>query len=295
MKKSILVIILLFTDAVLLVAQKIDKVSWDFNKERGEVSIKYFITGIDKYKPCKVVPLMIRGNPADPTNQRTDTLNPDFLTGAFGIIENKGPKEIKWNIYKQMHYNELQSPEDVTFQLIGRCNMKHIKEQVFISYNVSGSSLLGLTIGYLSRWSGYIRFKTNGVFKSSELVFENGYVSNYPGTGYYVIDDNVKRSRFALTAGVMHRLSEGFYINLGVGYGYRTLLWHYKDYEYDRNTLIGEEYVKNQDKSSKGIEMELGVNYRINFILINAGINTINFSFFEPTLGIGYVFQNKKQ
>ena len=60
MKKSILIIMLLFTDTVFLAAQKIDIISWDFIEKSGVVKIKYSISGIDKYKPCKIVPLMIR-------------------------------------------------------------------------------------------------------------------------------------------------------------------------------------------------------------------------------------------
>jgi len=291
MKKTIFIAAFIFINIPHIFCQKVKNVQWQYNLDSCKVFITYKLTGVDRFKTCKIYPEASFDN----AEQELDT---SYLSGDYGEIKTKGEKNIAWDIFEQIPYNLLRKKKKAMFQLSYTCCKYPIPPQLFLSYNISGSSLYGLTFGLISRWGFYVRGKTNGSIENSDLLFENGYVTNYPGTGYYLIDEKVRRSRLGITAGVIHRIFNNFYISVGAGYGFRNLMWHYNDYEYDRNTLTGESYVKDNRKSATGCEMELGVNYKIGKrkrLFINAGMNTINFKFFEPNFGIGYVFKEIKK
>ncbi len=302
MKKIFLLIIYLTTlSSLSLFSQEITDLYWIYEKNRSQIRISFNVYKVEEYKVCEITPYF-------KVDGRSIKMNSNFLYGDTQTINTEGRKTIYWDIFEQLCFNDFIDFGKKNYEVIlnARFYKKPIPKQLYASYNISGSSYYGLTIGYISRWGFYARAKSNGIYKSSNLIFENDYVTNYPGTGYYIIDDKVQRSRFAITAGVNHRIMKNLYVGFGAGYGFRNLLWHYNDYEYEHNNITGNAFVLDKSKSADGVELEFELGYIIkDFLFVNLGVNFItgidihkktftNSYFIEPNLSIGYIFNNDK-
>lgn len=209
------------------------------------------------------------------------------VQGDIGRVESNGLKSVIWEVMEE--YGELDGM--VAFEIRGEVQRKDLGVENLLMYNVSGSSGIGLMYGRVARWGAYVRGKTNLSFEDAPYTCDNSGEFDYEGKGdYYVVDKEVRRSRFGVTAGVLYRPYRFLYVYAGAGYGFRRLMWHARTYDYDDEGPTGELWAVNTRRSSDGLEMELGAIYRYRRLAVSAGVNTVAFSFFELNGAIGLFF-----
>ena len=148
------------------------------------------------------------------------------------------------------------------------------------TYSISNvHSSYGLMIGYVNRFGGYFRVKSDFNFGLSTI----GDCDDKGRDGLsslWLTGEDTKKSRLAITAGAMFRIGRPIYAYIGAGYGYRTLAWQ----NYDGT------YYKVTPSSFSGIEAETGLLARLGVIALSAGVQTNQFKFVEANLGIGLMF-----
>jgi len=264
-------------------SQEISNIKWDYDENKNIVTINYNIKKIHKYKYSEVTPYILFNN--------NDSAKLENAKGDFGKIYRAGRnKAIYWEPTKQFDLEFFK--QDISFLLNANFYYDKTKE-LYIAYNFSETAQFGVCLGYIAKWGYYGKFKTNGQFDNSKLLFTNEYVTNYPGAGYYIIDNKKNISRFGITAGFNHRINPFLYVYAGFGYGKMNTFWHYTDYEYNLHQITGEAIVIDTKNSFKGIEVETGLICKYNSYFFKIGMNSINFSFLEGNFGLGYILFSK--
>lgn len=206
--------------------------------------------------------------------------------GDVGKVTTNGEKIIHWKVSDEMKDFGGQ----VVFEVRGEVVKQKLNPENLLMYNASGSSYAGLMYGYVARWGGYIRGKTDfGTDDGGYKCNDAGQI-NYTGRYYYTIDNQSRRSRLGITGGVLYRLTRPIYLYAGAGYGYRRLVWHANTYSYDDNSHTGELWAVNTTHSAEGLEVELGGIFRYKRLALSVGVNAISFSFFEANGSVGFFF-----
>lgn len=206
------------------------------------------------------------------------------VSGDVGRMDTDEAKSIVWHVFDK--YSSLKG--DIVFEVRAQLQNRPISQEFFLAYNVSGSSAFGLTVGSVGRWGWYARLKSNGSFVSADYTVKNARISDYDGEGYYVFTNQVKRSRVAATAGIMHRLNKFTYLYGGGGYGSRLLLWNAEEFSYATHKKTGDIWATHVDRSASGAEIEAGLMLRFGKLNLSAGINAVGFGFFEINGGVGF-------
>lgn len=180
----------------------------------------------------------------------------------FGVLRYEFPEKI----VKQVVY-------ELSLKLIEDKNNK-MRTLVMPVLNASSSHLsYGMMVGIVKKTGGYIKVNTDFGSVSSDAD------SNSGSTDYWYSGDESK-SRFAITAGVLQRLWKTGYLYAGAGYGTRNMAWE---------TVEGQ-WVKIEDRSYEGVEVELGGIVRFGGVALSLGVQTNQFKKVEGTVGIGIMF-----
>lgn len=141
---------------------------------------------------------------------------------------------------------------------------------------------LGLRLALMRRHGAYVQVLAD--LHSMPSVTgdcdRNGTLSDGSGaTPYYT--GSTAEARRTFLAGAIHRVTGGFCLYEGLGYGERRVAWQKAEGDYVRNTAY----------SDKGLCAELGAMYRFyDRLAISAGVQTIGFGHWEFTLGVGIHF-----
>jgi hypothetical protein len=136
----------------------------------------------------------------------------------------------------------------------------------------------GIMIGVVKKSGFYLKAKTN--LKSQTTTLEcDADGLNAEGTPLWFTGEK-STARLAVTAGLLRRLSLPLYLYVGAGYGYKKLAWETADGLWAENT----------DKTSTGVEAELGLILRSKNFALSAGVQTNSFKYMEATVGVGIMF-----
>ncbi len=206
--------------------------------------------------------------------------------GDVGKVTTNGGKIVHWKVSEEMK----EFGGQIVFEIRGEVVRHAVNAENLLMYNASGSSYAGLMLGRAARWGGYVRGKTNLATSDGAYTCDDDGTINYTGAYYYTIDNRSRRSRLGITGGVLYRLTRPVYLYAGAGYGYRRLLWHATTYSYDDESPTGDLWAVNTNHSAEGLEVESGVIVRYKRLALSAGINAIDFSFFEINAGVGFFF-----
>lgn len=146
-------------------------------------------------------------------------------------------------------------------------------------YHTGGASL-GVMIGLLRRHGIYLHVQSD--FRSLPSTAgdcdKDGVVAGGNAQPYY--SGTKKDGRYLCFIGGMHRITLGFTLYEGLGYGKRTLAWQKSD-----GTLL-----RNTGYSANGVAIELGGIVSIGRLFASTGVMTIAGKYWEPAIGLGYKF-----
>lgn len=124
--------------------------------------------------------------------------------------------------------------------------------------------------GIVKNFGGFFKLKTN-------LNFNGSFVDEGYSWSNRYFNDNIYTGRFAITGGMLWRVTKPIIIYGGLGYGNRWVNWE----------TISAKRFRVDDISYQGLELETGLLYQINKIFFTGGISTIPFQYLELNLGFG--------
>ncbi len=141
---------------------------------------------------------------------------------------------------------------------------------------------LGLRLALMRRHGAYIQVLADLHAMPSVTADcdRNGTLADGSGATPYYTGTSAEARRTFL-AGAIHRITAGFCLYEGLGYGERRVAWQKAEGDYVRNTAY----------SDKGLCAELGAMYRFyDRLAVSAGVQTIGFGYWNITLGVGVHF-----
>lgn len=145
----------------------------------------------------------------------------------------------------------------------------------------------GLMLGWMKATGGYLKVKSSFTSAPTDDGFECDEEGVLLASDQHALEGKrpwysgeKKKSRFAVTAGVLRKVASPLYLFAGVGYGSRTLAWE---------TVDGQ-WVKNNDFSFAGVEAELGALLHWGNLAFSLGVQTNSFKYVEGNLGVGVMF-----
>lgn len=156
---------------------------------------------------------------------------------------------------------------------------KKIRTLVMPVVGVGEVMSFGAMIALVRKTGAYLKLKSNfGSLSSDYECDANGVIAGESSPSYFT--GATKKSRLAITGGVLHRVARPLYLYLGGGWGNKNSGWE----------LADGSWAKNMDKSYSGLETELGGIYRIKNVGIMLGVQNCKFKYWESTLGVGIMF-----
>ena len=183
-------------------------------------------------------------------------------------------------------YTEVEFPERLvkgqTYQLTLKVIVPEAKKTRTLVMPLAGLGevpSVGIMLGIVKKWGGYVKVKSNFSSQSTSLVCDKeGYIEGTNDQAW--LTGKSASSRFALTAGVLYRVTLPFYLYAGGGFGSKKQAWE----------MPNDTWAEVSDGSTEGIEAELGGIYRFNNYAVSAGVQTKQFKYWAATLGVAFMF-----
>ncbi|NCA77505.1 MAG: hypothetical protein EOM90_14325 [Alphaproteobacteria bacterium] len=205
------------------------------------------------------------------------------VTGDIGKVNKEGWKTIVWDPMKEMPFVSETLIFDVRAEIIRNKPM----QSFFMMFVGNTTTYFGLRAGLLGRVGFYAELRGNLMaMNTGEFSYQDGTV-DYNQPGYYTFTGSNGYAAFSALVGVNYQPAKKFFLYLGAGYGKEDYLMKIDEFSYDGDINIGSSYVKYDQYSHSGVEIDLGVMYRIKMLMLSGGATMINFKTFGWTAGIG--------
>ena len=181
---------------------------------------------------------------------------------------------------------DVEFPERLAKQVVYKLTLKVIVPEakktrtlVMPLAGIGEVNSLGIMLGIVKKWGGYVKVKHSFTGQSTSLVCDKeGYIEGTNDQAW--LTGESANSRFALTGGVLYRVVLPFYLYAGGGFGYKKVAWE----------MPNDTWAEVSDGSTEGVEAELGGIYRFNNFAVSAGVQTNQFKYWEATLGVAFMF-----
>jgi len=267
-------ILLLFHLVCSLNAQKVGNVSSEVRN--GKVYVHYLVDA-KFYNEFNISLYVSRDNGqtyAGPLKE---------VTGDIGKVNKEGLKTIVWDPMKEMPFVSETLIFDVRAEII----RNKPKQSFFLMYVGNSTTYLGLRAGMLGRVGFYAEIRGNLMaLNTGKYTYKDGIV-NYDQNGYYNFTGSNGYAAFSALAGVNLQPVNNLFLYMGVGYGKEDYLMKIDEFSYEGDVNIESSYVTYDQYSNSGVEIDLGVMYRIKMLMLSGGATMINFKTFGWTAGIG--------
>lgn len=265
------------------VAQLIKNVRTSVDQSKQVMIIRYDLTGLHFKKEIKVVPYIIGSDSlASPIKS---------LSGDFGWVSQSGKnKEIVWDFFK----DGVTSLQDIQIDIKSETRDATLPRFWGVALQGSNSAPFGVKGMQLGRLGFFASARFGKFPRSHEYMVSNAGVIDYPELGVYIIGTEKRLASYAIIAGPVFQMGRKIYGYLGAGYGAEQLYWKYKEYDLN-NILLGGNWALNESINEKGLAVDTGLVIRLGRVLIDLGLNTINFKSVQIIGGLGLTFSNSKK
>jgi hypothetical protein len=277
MKQSYFLLFLFF-NLSLLNAQQIQDIK--ASSAGDKITVKYVIHGL-KFNQSLDISLYYSSDKG-----LTFTGPVTAVTGDVGKDIRNGNHQIIWDALKEVPFTK----QDLVFDVRGELVEEKIEKSLFVSYVGNTTTYMGLRVGMIGKIGWYIEGRMNlQGFEKSNYDYDNGLVKDYDKPGYYEFNGNNGYSALFAGGGITYQAARDLFIYAGAGYGKENYLYEIDNFSYENDAKTGTSYAKDPD-SNEGVEVDAGIIYRFNKILLTGGVATINFNTINWTAGIGYSF-----
>ena len=185
----------------------------------------------------------------------------------YGTVKFDFPERVKMKVAYHLAY-QIELSED-----------KKIRTLVMPVVGVGEVMSVGAMIALVRKTGAYLKVKSNFGGLSTDFDCDgSGVIVGESSPSYF--SGASKKSRFALTGGVLQRVIRPLYLYAGAGWGNKNVGWE----------LADGKWAKNLDNSYSGVEAELGGIYRLKNIAVMAGVQSCKFKYWEASIGVGIMF-----
>lgn len=257
-----------------------------YEKQGGKYIIKYDL------KSDAIINLSVRGK------EYGSNVNKDIyvtgkkenvnVTGDVGYVMAGYDKVIEWNQAADEEFSNISYVSE--FQIEPKNIFSPAKTILLGTFGYSfkpKQMSYGLFIGATSNkngWGGFAHFRSNFNFGvNTEFTCDADGRINYFSCFY---TGETKTLYYMANAGILvnmlkdRRAKSMFALGLGIGYGQRNVYWQ----------MDSKEWALNEGLTNKGVSAELNLIGSIKGFTVMAGVNTLNFKYFELEVGIGVTF-----
>lgn len=240
------------------------------SRDGKELVVDYQIQLGSNVQSCEVEVLL------NVNGKALKTYDKDDMTGDFGKIKSSGSKQVRFNVEKM---KQLLAGMDISFTLNVK-NKDVIDDEILAMASASVFPQLsyGLMLGYVKKFGGYVKFRSNFASAAPSYVCTSG--GEVSGGGLFWASGGQVKTRMQATGGLLVRVSRNIYPYVGAGYGNRGVYW--EDYKGNWAEVV--------DYSCKGVAAEAGLICKIGPLAVSAGVSTTAFKYIEAEVGIGVMF-----
>lgn len=242
------------------------------SRDDKDLVVDYQIMLGDAVLSCNVEVTMLVGG----VNGQRMVLESTELKGDFGRITESGFKQVRYNVDNRKTF---LAGKDIRFIL--NVKSKDVLDDEILamaSFGVVPQFSYGLMLGYVKKFGGYAKFRSD--FHFGQAAYKCNNAGKIDGGGLLWANGQQRKSRMQATGGVLFRLTKWCYPYAGAGYGSRTVQW--QDYQ--------GEWAQVTDYSCEGIAAEAGMILKMGPVAVSAGVSTTAFKYSELELGIGVMF-----
>lgn len=146
-----------------------------------------------------------------------------------------------------------------------------------IIQNMFANPVFSVTLGRLKKIGWYIRGKlTAEPTTTTYSINKDQQVTNFDNSNaYYVYTGDSKKSRWAVTGGLIKQLNRNLFLQLGGGYGERKLAWGIAEYSNQTNSYQKTSWGMYEATSFNGVELEGGLIIKASVFNLMLGANAI--------------------
>ena len=242
------------------------------SRDDKDLVLDYEIRLGDNVLSCSVEVIMLVGG----ADGQKYPLTASELKGDFGKITQSGAKQIRYNVERS---KERLAGRDIRFTL--NVKGKNVLDNEILamgSVAVMPQMSYGLMLGYVKKFGGYIKFRSD--FNFAQASYQCNSTGEIDGGGYMWSSGARRHSRLQATGGVLFRAAKWLYPYAGVGYGARSV--HWQDWEGN--------WAQVSDYSCVGVAAEAGLILKLGPVAVSAGVSNTAFKFTELEVGVGVMF-----
>jgi hypothetical protein len=179
--------------------------------------------------------------------------------------------------------------DTLTFQV--RAVKQPIKKKFFITLEGNTITWLGLRAGMVGKIGFYAEFRGNpDAFKKSSFTCNDGILIDYNVPGYYSFTGKNGYSAFSVLGGITWQVVPNLFFYYGAGYCKENYLVQIDQFNYDNPLPYSQAYAKYTGYCTSGLEFDLGLIYRVKWLLVSAGYTGMSQYAINWTAGIGVTF-----
>jgi hypothetical protein len=199
------------------------------------------------------------------------------VTGDVGRNVKSGKnKSIRWSPLDEYNTDSYRK-DNIRFKINTKSSAKTFILGEF-AYSPSTQYAGGIMAGMVWKCGWYVKFHSSFNFTSPTdgLHCQWGIIDGV--TPFY--NGNVAKPELIADLGFVCKMKIPLYLCIGLGYGYRNLLWQ----------TVDEKWVRIDGYSYSGVSTELCLMGCIKGFTLMMGVNTINFKYMELQFGVGWMF-----
>lgn len=212
-----------------------------------------------------------------------------FVSGDINEIKKSSDYRINWDYIKEVPFTEA----DLIFEVRATLNEKDRSSKMYVSVVGNSVTPLGIRAGLLGKTGVYLEARTSMSPAQSTTYNYNGQVYDYDKSGYYQLSGADQNKAMTVLLGLNAQLSWNTFLYLAAGYGTDSYGFEIDNFDYDSNAKIGSDWVKDETNLYSGVEIDLGMMFRLGDIILSAGGTILNFEQPGFTIGLGYNFSIK--
>lgn len=281
MKKQILLIAaLFFIFAFSSFAQEVSDIQIRVSGDK--IKVGYTISGLKYYQDITAIEFYVSRDGGQtfegPLKEISGNISPGLRNGKYIIT---------WDVLKEMPFTN----EELVFDIRITISEKERKKSFMISLVGNVTTPLGLRIGQLGKVGWYAEFRSSlSPFTAAEYTYRNQTIPDYDKPGYYEFNGNTTSAAWSAIGGITLQASWTVFFNIGVGYGVDEYMYEIDEYTYENDVKNGTAWVKDEEYSASGFELDAGMILKFNKFIITGGGTAINFKNFNWLVGVGVAF-----
>ena len=202
------------------------------------------------------------------------------LTGVDGTFSIDVPYSVSKLVFRYGGYGKVSKPADQGMEVTMSKSSGVSSDNFFASFQIAVPNVTQArpAFGFMTGWCGNFGGYMKGVFRGDGDIDSRGYSAGYTD-GLWLTGDNVATYN-SITWGGMMRLYSPVYAYAGLGCAWRKVFYE----------LAGGDWIRSWNDSYTNFALDLGLMFKYQSIMFNAGMIWMPGYSCAGNFGIGYCF-----